>query len=133
MSKWITVTCIFVGLIASFLIVYADDRGIVVDDIVSETGTPAWEYAFLVYTLFFTGGVMAEMAIVRRGGSYDIGDLFILGIALLLSFWLLEYTVTSTTGDLATAFTSMRNEFYSWGLYLTAVVAIYITHMFSKR
>ena len=133
MSKWVAVTCIFVGLIASFLIVYADDRGIVIDDIVSETGTPAWEYAFLVYTLFFTGGVVTEMAIVRKKGSYDFGNLIILAIALLLSFWGLEQAVIATTGGLETAFTSMRDEFYNWGIYLTALLAIYVTHMFTKR
>ena len=133
MSKWLAVSCIFVGLIGSFLIVYADDRGIVIDDIVTETGTPAWEYAFLIYTLFFTGGVVTEMVTVRRKGSYDFGNLVVLAIALLLSFWGLEQAVTATTGNLATAFTNMRNEFYNWGIYITALLAIYVTHMFTKR
>jgi len=124
--KMITVT--FIGLLFALFLVVADDRGIVVDDIVTETGTPAWEYAFLTYVLFLTMGVIIESV----GPSPDANHVILSAVGVGASMLILNAVVNSTTGDIATAFTSIKDEFLEWFMYVGVLVGFYLINLFRK-
>jgi hypothetical protein len=126
------VTFTLIGLILGVFIIVADDRNIVVDDIVTETGTPAWEYAFITYLLFMTFGVIIEM-LTHGSGRYSFQRMAITGLSVGITTLILNEFVTSTTGTLSTGLGNIQTEFWNWTNYLVIVMVVYIVHMFYYR
>lgn len=127
-----SITFMLIGLIASFGVLFANDRGIIIDDVVADmTNTTAWELAFGVYMLFVIGGIVVEM-LLTKPTSFSITDDFfaiiINNILFIISIFVLSATASGVTGGLSTAITNMQTEFYNWSTPYALVYIVYIIH-----
>lgn len=123
------VTMIFIGLLFSSTILIANDRGIIIDTIATELGIDAWEIAYLVYIMMLLIAVVYDM-ITDRSIHFDTNDILsmvMVGLISLFSFIALQ---TINAGSLSTAISAMQTENYSWWLFYTLIVVIYIANKF---
>lgn len=129
-TRYATVTMTFIGLVLSMMILYADDRGIVVDDIVDETGVPAWEYAFITYLLSVVIGIIIEALSPTRYGANDV---IAISLGLIACWLILDIVVKSTTGGVGTDVTSIQTEIQSWYEFIALIYAVAIGFTWLKR
>ena len=131
------ITFMLIGLIASFVLLYANERGIIIDDVVTDmTNTTAWELAFGTYMLFFIGGLCTEMLIVKRGYfsiTEDFFKLIMVNIIFILSMFFLSAVASGVTGNLNIYMINIRNEFYNWSIPLGLIYVLYIINLFVRR
>jgi hypothetical protein len=128
-------TSIFIGLILSTFILIGNDRGLIIDDIVSDIGgdTTAWQLAYFFYLLSLTTGVVFEMISHKRGRwnfKKEIYENFMIVIVFLLSLWFLDEI---SIGVIQTEAQSMYAEFQQWYFYYTGIIALYMINKFVRK
>ena len=129
------ITSIFIGLILSTFVLIGNDRGIIIDDIVSDIGgdTTAWHLAYFFYMLSLTTGIIFEMISHKRGRwnmRKEIYENFMLVVVFLLSLWFLDEI---SIGVIQTEAQSMYVEFQQWYFYYTGLIALYLMNKFVRK
>jgi hypothetical protein len=129
------ITSIFIGLILSAFILIGNDRGIIIDDIVSDIGgdTTAWQLAYFFYLLSLTTGVIFEMISHKRGRwnfRKEVYENFMIIIVFLLSLWFLDEI---SIGVIQSEAQSMYVEFQQWYFYYGAIISLYMINKFVRK
>lgn len=129
------ITSIFIGLILSTFILIGNDRGLIIDDIVTDIGgdTTAWQLAYFFYMLSLTTGIIFEMVSHKRGGwnfKKEIYENFMIVIVFLLSLWFLDMV---SIGVIQTEAQSMYAEFQQWYFYYTGIISLYMINKFVRK
>jgi hypothetical protein len=129
------ITSIFIGLILSTFVLIGNDRGIIIDDIVSDIGgdTTAWQLAYFFYLLSLTTGIIFEMISHKRGRwnfRKEVYENFMIIIVFLLSLWFLDEI---SIGVIQSEAQSMYAEFQQWYFYYTGVIALYMINKFVRK
>ena len=129
------ITSIFIGLILSTFVLIGNDRGIIIDDIVTDIGgdTTAWHLAYFFYMLCLTTGIIFEMVSHKRGRwdmRKEIYENFMIIVVFLLSLWFLDEV---SIGVIQSEAQSMYVEFQQWYFYYTGLIALYIMNKFVRK
>lgn len=129
------ITFIFVGLVLSTFILIGNDRGIIIDEIVSDIGgdTTAWHLAYFFYLISLTTGIIFEMVSHKRGRwrfRNEVYETFMIVIVFLVSLWVLDVASVSV---IQTETQSMYNEFQEWYFYYGGVISLYIINKFVRK
>ncbi len=134
--KYPIITFMLIGLVGSLGIIIANNRGIIIDAVLTDMGTTvqAWELAFSVYILCFSLGIFVDMVSSKRK-YFDLqsdyqGIIFTL-LLFIISIFLLQAT---SQGSIAISeYSSMQTEFYNWYGYFTLAFIAYLINIFVQK
>lgn len=129
------VSFIFIGLMISVFILIGNDRGIIIDEIVSDIGgdTTAWHLAYFFYLLSLTTGIAVEMVSPKRkrwNFNNEVTDMFMLVVVFLVSLWILNEASISV---IQSEMQNIYQEFQEWYFYDAGIMGLYIINKFVRK